>query len=666
MGTEEFLAEARSYLADAPGYQAIELVGVNSRVISLTPLEGNEKALNLDLSFEKARREAMFKALNGDYPAMTSPVDLVQGGKGLLVFIPLFSKGHHDGYALAVFRISEWLGYVFSLLPPGFATGELRFQTKIDGTKVCEDLGWSTLSQQGSEARSSFAFLGHGFELEARPTAVYLGASHSDLPFVAGLSGVLISLLIFIVIHLNQRSYAQARKAGEIGEKLKSAVEEQERAKAELKNALMRIEWATVSAKMGVWTWDLSTDLLTWNPRMFELFDVPPDVCPVYGTWRNSIHPDDVAATEALLKRAVLGEATFDTVFRCIVSDGKVRYVKATARVERDADGKARTMSGLNWDISEASVAADSLKASEERTRLLLNSTAEAIYGIDLEGNCTFANVSCARILGVHSPDFLLGKNMHRLIHHSWPDGSPMSVADCQIYRAFTQGRPMHEDKEVLWRIDGTSFPAEYWSYPQIVENEVRGAVVTFVDITERRKAEKKIRHMATHDSLTDLPRIPLGRDRLERAIALARRESLMVAAVFLDLDGFKSVNDTYGHEAGDAVLRETARRLKSALRETDTAARFGGDEFLLVLPSLGSPDGAAEVAHKVIGLIGQPYAYKNFRISIGASVGIALYPTNGETVDDLLRLSDATMYEVKRAGKGGFRFASAPPGKEG
>jgi PAS domain S-box-containing protein len=136
----------------------------------------------------------------------------------------------------------------------------------------------------------------------------------------------------------------------------------------------------------------------------------------------------------------------------------------------------------------------EALKSSEEKVRLLLNSTAEAIYGIDMEGRCTFANLSCLTMLGYADLSQLLGLNMHELIHHSFQDGRPIQTHECRIYIAFKEGRRVHADDEVLWRADGSSFPAEYWSYPQIVNGEVIGAVVTFNDITERKQNEEKIR----------------------------------------------------------------------------------------------------------------------------------------------------------------------------
>ncbi|PKN19641.1 MAG: hypothetical protein CVU71_04510 [Deltaproteobacteria bacterium HGW-Deltaproteobacteria-6] len=151
----------------------------------------------------------------------------------------------------------------------------------------------------------------------------------------------------------------------------------------------------------------------------------------------------------------------------------------------------------LTSEVTERRAAEKALKKSEEQVRLLLNSTAEAIYGIDLAGDCTFANPSCIRMLGYSDIGQLLGQKMHRLIHHSYANGNPMPVEECKIYQAFREGRQVHVDDEVLWRADGSSFPVEYWSHPQIMDGKVSGAVVTFVDITERRMIEDSLRNLS-------------------------------------------------------------------------------------------------------------------------------------------------------------------------
>ena len=151
-------------------------------------------------------------------------------------------------------------------------------------------------------------------------------------------------------------------------------------------------------------------------------------------------------------------------------------------------------MLGVGVDIGELKGTQESLQESEERYLLLLNSTAEAIYGIDVSGNCTFCNPAGLRSLGYQSPEDVLGKNMHWLVHHSHPDSSPYAVDECPILRAMRDGVESHVTDEVLWRRDGTSFPAEYWSYPMRKDGKLVGAVVTFLDISDRRHAEQALR----------------------------------------------------------------------------------------------------------------------------------------------------------------------------
>jgi diguanylate cyclase (GGDEF)-like protein/PAS domain S-box-containing protein len=174
-----------------------------------------------------------------------------------------------------------------------------------------------------------------------------------------------------------------------------------------------------------------------------------------------------------------------------------------------------------------------------------------------------------------------------------------------------------------------------------------------------RIQAEEQIKHMATHDLLTDLPSLRLAQDRFPVALNMARRYKKAVAVMFIDLDGFKTVNDTLGHDAGDYVLKQIAQRLLSCVRETDTVARVGGDEFLIIATEINTPENAAQIAEKVIQLASQPVIFKGQQAVIGTSIGIALFPEHGEDMDQLIKQADEAMYIVKNAGKNGFSFAN-------
>jgi len=204
-------------------------------------------------------------------------------------------------------------------------------------------------------------------------------------------------------------------------------------------------------------------------------------------------------------------------------------------------------------DITERRRMEKRLRDSEEQVRLLLNSTGEGIYGVDLQGNCTFANPACVRLLGFESDQDLLGRNMHELVHHTHPNGEPYPMVECKIYQAFRVGEGVHVDDEVIWRADGTSFPAEYWSYPMDRDGESIGSVLTFVDITERRQIETKLRQehaRAERLLLNVLP--PTIAERLKAHPGKTIAEHFdEVTALFADVVGFTGLSERLSpHEA--------------------------------------------------------------------------------------------------------------------
>jgi diguanylate cyclase (GGDEF)-like protein/PAS domain S-box-containing protein len=310
-------------------------------------------------------------------------------------------------------------------------------------------------------------------------------------------------------------------------------------------------------------------------------------------------------------------------------------------------------------DITDRKRAEEALRKSEEQVRLMLNSTAEAIYGIDMEGNCTFANPACFKILGYADQEQLLGRNMHNLIHHSHADGTPMPVEVCKIYRAFREGRGMHVDDEVLWRADGTSFPAEYWSYPQIENGVLRGAVVTFLDITKRKRAlealeesERRYRELSIIDNLTQLYNSRHFAHQFTVEIDRVNRYGEPLTLIMLDVDDFKAFNDTYGHVEGDQVLARLGQVIRRCLRRTDSAYRYGGEEFTILLPETGGRDGVA-LAER----IRTEFARETFRPSPGGevhlsmSLGLAQYRPP-EDARAFVNRVDQLMYQAKKAGK--------------
>ncbi len=281
------------------------------------------------------------------------------------------------------------------------------------------------------------------------------------------------------------------------------------------------------------------------------------------------------------------------------------------------------------------------LEKSREDLRLILDSAAEAIYGIDMKGNCTFCNKSCISILGFHNEGELLGRNMHKLIHHTHKDGTPFSGDDCRIIEAIQNGEGTHVDDEVFWRADGSSFDVEYFSYPQISNGEIIGAVITFMDVSERKRREAEIEYLNCYDTLTGLHNRRCFEENRGR---IDTRDSLPLSVIFADINGLKMTNDIFGHTAGDDLIRKSSEIIKQACRSSDIVARVGGDEFIILMPKTEKDD-----AGKIIDRIRS--GFSNARIeAIKCSVALGLdtkYNTE-QPLDEIIANAENAMYREK------------------
>jgi len=214
-----------------------------------------------------------------------------------------------------------------------------------------------------------------------------------------------------------------------------------------------------------------------------------------------------------------------------------------------------------------------------------------------------------------------------------------------------------HEGDHELVRRDGSRFWCHIKATPIDAAAPAKGAIWVFVDVQERVEADRRIRHLAHHDPLTGLPNRILLRDRLGVALAQARRQALLTCLLLVDLDRFKAINDQHGHDAGDAVLVEVGRRIALCVREGDTVARLGGDEFVVVLSGLRARDHCAVIAQKLIDALAAPIAHGGLTLSVGASIGIAVFPDNATDADRLMKCADAAMYRIKVRGGNGFCY---------
>ena len=330
---------------------------------------------------------------------------------------------------------------------------------------------------------------------------------------------------------------------------------------------------------------------------------------------------------------------------------------------------RARLYDAAHYELIERQKAEAEKDEIVEYNRLLLESTAEGIYGIDTAGRCTFMNRAATRLLGCTAEE-VLGEQLHNLIHHTHNDGTPYPVEECPIYNAFRTGTACHVDTEVMWRCDGTSFPASYASFPMVTADEIVGAVVTFTNITERFKEQMRAQALidaeerANRDSLTGLLNHRAFQRRLEEETDRAQREGTCFAVAMLDLDSFKFFNDFYGHIVGDQILVLVADALQAACRSYDVIARFGGDEFSLLLLGVTEPNHIdiekrlkADLANIIYypsessGGDNENNAEARVGIPINISVGVSLFPNEASERGKALEQADARLRRAKTSG---------------
>lgn len=294
------------------------------------------------------------------------------------------------------------------------------------------------------------------------------------------------------------------------------------------------------------------------------------------------------------------------------------------------------------------------LENSQNQLNAIIHHAMDGIITITESGEIQGFNPAAEEVFGYKQQE-VLGKNVRMLM----PEITQREY-DTYINRYLYSGEGeilgVRGREVVAVRKNGKQFPMELSASEMMLKGQ-RYFVGIVRDVTERKQVERKITHLAHHDYLTGLPNRALFLDHLERALPLARRGHYKVAILFLDLDGFKRVNDTMGHDAGDLLLKEVSARLKSIIRNSDTVARIGGDEFTFVLNNIGEDENASVVAQKIIHALSAPVDLKGRQCHIGGSIGISIYPDDSKNFDTLLTQADEAMYLAKQSGKNTFKF---------
>ncbi len=412
-----------------------------------------------------------------------------------------------------------------------------------------------------------------------------------------------------------------------------------------------RLALAALHNGVGIWDWNLQTEEMIWDDSMYALYHIKrEDFSGTEEAWRAALHPDDLERGDREVEAALSGKRPFDTEFRVRRPNGDIRYIKAVAKVFRDDQGKPLRMLGINTDITEH-------KQAETRLQLAAKVFTHAREGIlitDADATIIEVNDAFTRITG-YSREEALGQNPRLL-----QSGLQAQEYYATMWRTLTgQGHWYGE----IWnrRKNGEAY-AELLTISSVrdVEGKTQNYVALFTDITQMKVYQQQLERIAHYDVLTGLPNRVLLADRLQQAMIRSQRHGHSLAVVFLDLDGFKAVNDGHGHTVGDQLLVTVGNRMKTALREGDTLARIGGDEFVAVLVDLEQPQDYEWALARLLQAAADPVLVDESVLHVSASIGVTVYPQDGADADQLIRHADQAMYQAKKEGKNRYHLFDA------
>jgi len=394
---------------------------------------------------------------------------------------------------------------------------------------------------------------------------------------------------------------------------------------------------------------DLSS-MLYVSPAFERIWQLPcSDLYANPHAWLEAIHTEDLPAVSRALAALAQGEP-YDIDFRIQRPDGSQRWINDRGYALEDDAGRVALTTGVATDITE-------LRRAENLSRLSANafkSIGDGIIVTDASRRIVSVNEAFTAITG-YSPEEILGKTP----------------------KVLSSGRHDAEFYTTMWRqVDRTGrWKGEIWDrrkdgeiFPQLLSisavknrsGEVDHYVGVCTDISALKRYERQLRHQALHDALTGLPNRVLFQDRFRQTVARAQRQGRRVAVLFLDLDHFKRINDSLGHPVGDLLLQAAAERLAASVRRSDTVARFGGDEFAVLLDSLEDSRNAADVAQKLIATMDHPFEVGGHQLYASVSIGISCFPADGTECETLFKNADTAMYRAKAEGRNKYRFFSA------
>jgi len=617
----------------------------------LWPMVGNEGVLGLDISAQPTNLAAMRYSRDSGQTVVSAPFDLIQEEKyrqGIVIRVPVFdptagtAEQRFVGAVASTLRVYD---LVQGLGSQGFLNGiavamtdQGPVRTDSNETTVRQLLEQTAPGLLGAQPLvRDLVVHDRRWQLTFYPTRSFLAPPEARLPLLAGLAGVLVSLLLASTVGLLVRQRTLALVRAQVSDAARR--ESEERFRALFNQATVGV--AQVDSDTG--------QFLRLNQRYADILGYSMDEM-VGKTFQSLTHPDDLAADMAQVRRLKSGELPeYRLEKRYIHKDGHVVWGDLTV--------SSMWITGHHiavvQDITSRKSMEETLRANEQRLRSILERLPMGLCVVQDDGLISFRNERYVQICGYTQEEV---PDVNTWWQRAYPDAAERDAIRQKLIDARNQG-VIPAAEYTIRCADGKLKPVEISGI--FVEG---GRLITMQDLSQHKAAEEEINTLAYYDPLTRLPNRRLLMDRLQQALATSARHHRSGALLMLDLDNFKTLNETRGHDRGDALLSQVAHRLRGCVHEDDTVARQGGDEFVVVLEDLGgSPEEAAargeEVGQRILSVLREPYQLDGDTHHSSLSMGVTVFSGMHETADELLKRADLALYQAKDAGRDTLRF---------
>ncbi|MBU2923433.1 CHASE domain-containing protein [Colwellia sp. 1_MG-2023] len=626
-------------------------------IIYLEPFSGNNlNAFGFDMYSEKVRRAAMDKSRATNKLALSGKVSLVQDVdrgpiSGVLLYLPVY-QDNDEQVGVIPENLYGWVYAPFSMdiLMEGILSDKLKINLNIyDGTVINKKTQLYSSMKNAQEFEEMAFQQTEQLVIAQRIWTVVFSAdknfvqSHVNTEgIIVLLIGSLFSLLLTLVVWSLSTSKNRAEAKAESMNK-------------ELSETEFRWKSALSGAEHGVWDWDNLTNSVTFDTKWKSMLGYADDeIKNEFSEWKRLLHPEDWERAEVAIANFVSGKTNiYNLEQRLQAKDGKWIWILCRGdAVSWTDDGRVARSIGTHTDITEQKKLELALTESDLRFRGAFETAAMGIALVGLNGEWIEVNPSLLNMLQ-YSEEELLKLTFQDITH---PEDLNL---DLEHLTALVAGEIKSYQMEKRYFCKDGSIVWAFLSVSMVVD--IKGKPVHFVsqieNITVRKELQKQVLHQASHDELTGLPNRRFLKDRLARTYELSRRYKRPFALMYIDVDHFKLVNDEYGHDVGDDLLIWLSSKLKSCLRGTDTLARQGGDEFVLILSEIKSSEDATLIANNIFEAISDVFSNGILKRQVSLSIGIAISdPAGDDSIEDLLRKADIALYQVKRAGRNAFK----------